>query len=53
MIIREWRKSGVMSHPFQMGVAKTLHLSEKAVTSAMGRELPFPLDAAWGQCKKS
>jgi len=42
-----------MSHPFQLGVAKTIRLLGKAVTSAMGRELPFPLDAAWGQCKKS
>jgi hypothetical protein len=38
MIVRGWRKSDAMSHPFQLGVAKTIQLSEKAVTSAMGRK---------------
>ena len=30
-----------MSHPFQAGVAKTIHLSGKAVTSATGRKRRF------------
>jgi hypothetical protein len=42
MIIREWRKPGVMSRSFQLGVAKTIHLSGKAVTSASGRYRTFP-----------
>jgi len=35
MIAQGWRKSVAMSHPFQLGVAKTIHLSGKAVTSAL------------------
>jgi hypothetical protein len=42
MIIQGWRKPVAMSHPFQLGVAKTIHLSEKTVTSAMGEVAPFP-----------
>jgi hypothetical protein len=37
MIIRGWRKSIAMSRRFQVSVAKTIHTSEKAVPSAMGR----------------
>jgi hypothetical protein len=37
MIIQECRKPVAMSHPFQLGLAKTIHLSGKAATSAMGR----------------
>ena len=43
MIIRGWRKPVAMSHPFQAGVAKTIHLPGKAVMSARGRlEAPNP-----------
>jgi hypothetical protein len=37
MIIQGWRKPVAMTHPFQSGVAKTIHISGKAVTSATGR----------------
>ena len=40
MIIRGWRKPLAMSHPSQVGVAKPIHLSGKAATSASGRLLP-------------
>ena len=36
MITQGWGKSVAVSHPFQLGVAKTIHISEKTVTSALG-----------------
>ena len=36
MIIQGWRKPVAVSYPFQLDVAKTIHLSGKAVTSASG-----------------
>jgi hypothetical protein len=46
MIIRGRRKSVTMSHSFQWYVAKTIHLSGMAVTSATGRMHPPSLGAA-------
>ena len=36
MITQGWGKSVAVSHPFQLGVARTIHISEKTVTSALG-----------------
>ena len=51
MIIWEWRKPVAMSRPVKLGVAKTMHLSGKAATSAMGWERPpavgIGTSAAW------
>ena len=37
MIVRGWRKPIAMRHHFRLGVAKTIHLSGKALASAVGR----------------
>ena len=40
MINRGSRKSIAVSQHLQLGVAKTIHLSGKAATPALGRDLP-------------
>jgi hypothetical protein len=47
IIIRGWRKSAAMSRPFQLGVAKTIQLSGKGLTSATGRVLPLAPVLRW------
>jgi len=42
MINRGSRKSIAVSQHLQLGVAKTIHLSGKAATPALGRDLPIP-----------
>lgn len=42
MIIQGWKKPVAMSHPFQLGVAKTIHLSGKVVAFPTGRCRPLP-----------
>ena len=42
VISRGWLKLVELRHLFQLGVAKTIHLSAKKVTSAVSRERPLP-----------
>lgn len=49
-ITRGWRKSAAMSHPFRWGVAKTIHVSGNAATSALGRLQTFRLSPGIVRC---